>query len=352
MPFASDFTEIYTGFIRPALVEAGYDVVRADDLQNQQSILRDIVQSLQECDLLVADLTESNPNVYYELGLAHGLRRPVILLTQRLADLPFDLRSYRVIPYDTHFAKISAARQALVETAVGARQGRVLFGNPVSDFTSSSASVEAPRSLPEPLMVTSEPSADDATEMGLFDHFLQFHDVMEQVTAIFVETNDDTGKITADTKAAGELFQAASRSSSSDALREQREIAAQLGEALQGYAERLDGRSSRFAAHLGPLQESLEFIVAFRSGLDAEGLKKKEAFLSTLRASRDGIAGASEAARSLGAMLKEAPRIERRLNRAQMAAVRALRRYAESLETVSAILTRVEEIEADARAAV
>ena len=83
---------------------------RADDIRAHQNILKDIISALAESALIVADLTGSNPNVYYELGLAHAFRKRVILLTQQVDDLPFDLRSYRVIPYSTYFAEVAKAK--------------------------------------------------------------------------------------------------------------------------------------------------------------------------------------------------------------------------------------------------
>ena len=82
MPFDAEAQPVYDDFICPTLGSLGFDVTRADDLLNQQNILRDILFSIESADLLVADLTDSNSNVYYELGLAHALGKPVILLGQ------------------------------------------------------------------------------------------------------------------------------------------------------------------------------------------------------------------------------------------------------------------------------
>ena len=109
-------------------------VIRADDIESQRSILSDIVQQIAQCDLIVADLTSSNPNVFYELGIAHTLGRPVILMTQNLDEIPFDLRLLRTVEYSTHFVKIEDAKSALASYARGFIEKRIPFGNPVSDF--------------------------------------------------------------------------------------------------------------------------------------------------------------------------------------------------------------------------
>ena len=96
MPFDDEFDSAYELFIKEALEGAGFETRRADELVNHRNILQDVIAGIESADLVVADLTGANPNVFYELGVAHSLERPTILLTQSVDDPPFDLRSYRV----------------------------------------------------------------------------------------------------------------------------------------------------------------------------------------------------------------------------------------------------------------
>ena len=116
------------------LEDAGFDVLRADDIQSTQNIVRDIFEAIVRSDLIVADLTGSNANVFYELGIAHALKRPVILLTQIIDDVPFDLRAYRLIEYNTHFTEIGKAKQKLTDYATKFREGILPTRDPVTDF--------------------------------------------------------------------------------------------------------------------------------------------------------------------------------------------------------------------------
>ena len=136
MPFDEEFDPVYKKFIKPVFEEAGFVVDRADDILSQQNILKDVLEGIHKSDLIVADLTGANPNVFYELGLAHALRKPVILITQSIEDVPFDLKSYRLLEYSTHFAKIEKARGQLLEYAKGSLAGNMPFGSPVTDFLS------------------------------------------------------------------------------------------------------------------------------------------------------------------------------------------------------------------------
>jgi hypothetical protein len=68
MPFGEEFDRIFKGLIEPPLSEAGYQVRRADTDDNPQSIIKEIIQGIYKADLVVADLSELNPNVMYELA--------------------------------------------------------------------------------------------------------------------------------------------------------------------------------------------------------------------------------------------------------------------------------------------
>jgi hypothetical protein len=100
MPFAKPINDYYQRIFRPALEAAGYSVSRADDLFAPRPIILDIQESIGQADLILCEMTDKNPNVFYELGLAHALGKPAILLSQRQGDIPFDLRHIRVILYD------------------------------------------------------------------------------------------------------------------------------------------------------------------------------------------------------------------------------------------------------------
>jgi nucleoside 2-deoxyribosyltransferase len=134
MPFDQEFKPIYDDLIKPALESAGYEVERADSFMDQRNILRDVVKGISEANLVIADLTAVNPNVFYELGLCHGLRVPTVLITQSLEEVPFDLRSYRVITYSTQFDEVYKLKDALREIGERHQRKAITFESPVTDF--------------------------------------------------------------------------------------------------------------------------------------------------------------------------------------------------------------------------
>lgn len=101
MPFADPLGGYYTTVYQPAIDKAKLKAVRADaEIFGTGKIIDQIWGGIQNARVLVAELTGRNPNVPYELGLAHALRKPVVLVSSNLDDVPFDVRHVRVIYYD------------------------------------------------------------------------------------------------------------------------------------------------------------------------------------------------------------------------------------------------------------
>jgi hypothetical protein len=100
MPFHALYEAEYDRVIRPAIQALGLTCVRGDEIYGHQAIIHDIWQSIRRARLVVAELSERNPNVMYEIGLAHALGKPIVLLTRNEDDVPFDLKALRYLYYD------------------------------------------------------------------------------------------------------------------------------------------------------------------------------------------------------------------------------------------------------------
>jgi len=101
MPFREPIGSYYPAIFKPALEAVGYNVTRADDLFTPQPVMQDIRDSILAADLILCEMSDRNPNVFYELGLAHAIGKPAILISRKADDIPFDLRHVRVILYDS-----------------------------------------------------------------------------------------------------------------------------------------------------------------------------------------------------------------------------------------------------------
>jgi len=99
MPFAEPFNRLYQEHIKPTLEALNLRVIRADDLSAPAPIIEDIWEYINKACFIVADVTGRNPNVFYELGIAHTVGKDAIMLTQNKDDIPFDVGHIRYFEY-------------------------------------------------------------------------------------------------------------------------------------------------------------------------------------------------------------------------------------------------------------
>ncbi len=98
----SGFEELYTDVIEPLTAEFGLRPYRADQVYGPGSIIEDIIRGIETAQIVIAEITPVNENVFYEVGYAHALKKPTILLVDRdkKKELPFDLKGYRCLFYE------------------------------------------------------------------------------------------------------------------------------------------------------------------------------------------------------------------------------------------------------------
>lgn len=106
MPFKDEFRDVYEVGIKQACTDAGAYSERLDEQIFEERMLERIYNQIAKADVIVADLTGQNPNVFYEVGYAHALGKRTILLTQRSEDIPFDLKHYNHIIYGGRIAEM------------------------------------------------------------------------------------------------------------------------------------------------------------------------------------------------------------------------------------------------------
>ena len=98
-PFKEPYDSIYQKILAPAIGAAGLVPVRGDQIRRPGDAVAQIWNAIREADICVADISETNPNVMYELGLAHAMQKQVILLIKKTRKAPFNLTAQRQLPY-------------------------------------------------------------------------------------------------------------------------------------------------------------------------------------------------------------------------------------------------------------
>lgn len=129
------FKEVLDYIIKAAVKASDYNlqVLRADDIDRAGSFINDILESLYGSYVVIADLTEQNPNVFYELGVRHALSPRTILIAQSLDDIPSDLREYRTIVYNTSAKGAANFSERLKKYLVEMQKEPERADNPVLD---------------------------------------------------------------------------------------------------------------------------------------------------------------------------------------------------------------------------
>lgn len=100
-PFHRDFDQVYRT-ISKVSQECGFDCSRSDDKYVAGAVLGHIVRMIVRARLVIAVIDGRNPNVFYELGIAHALGKNTLLVSKNLARVPFDLRSQMILLYNDY----------------------------------------------------------------------------------------------------------------------------------------------------------------------------------------------------------------------------------------------------------
>ena len=101
MPFREPVDKYYEAIFEPAIKKADMTPLRADDsIFSTGKIMDQVWSGIEGANVLLAELSLQSRNVYYELGLAHALQKPVIIVAPEEDDVPFDLRHLRILYYD------------------------------------------------------------------------------------------------------------------------------------------------------------------------------------------------------------------------------------------------------------
>jgi hypothetical protein len=104
MEFSEPYQQLYDEVIQPVVKSFKLSAYHVGEVFGPGIILQDIVQGIVESEVVIADITPVNQNVFYELGYAHALGKPTVLLAERGKKLPFDVSGYRVLIYDNTIA--------------------------------------------------------------------------------------------------------------------------------------------------------------------------------------------------------------------------------------------------------
>jgi len=129
------FDAVMKTMIKPAIeeIDKKFNIVRADQISQPGSFIKDILENLQTAYIVIANLTDLNPNVFYELGVRHALSNRTIMITEDMNSLPSDLKEYRAIEYSAELTAIETFKVDLKNAFQSILDNPDKSDNPVQD---------------------------------------------------------------------------------------------------------------------------------------------------------------------------------------------------------------------------
>jgi hypothetical protein len=119
--------------IAPVVEELGYQAVRADHISEPGLITSQVIQHVADDKLVVADLSERNPNVFYELALRHALRKPLVQIMAKGEQIPFDVAGMRTIEIDINdLDSVELAKSSLRSQIKAVEENPEAIDTPIS----------------------------------------------------------------------------------------------------------------------------------------------------------------------------------------------------------------------------
>lgn len=134
MSFKPEHEIVYLKAIKPALEARGLTCIRSDEEHGPANIIGQVVKEIIDADVVIADISDPSPNVFYELGISHSVGNKTIAITSDITGLPFDIRAFRAISYskdDSGLRLLKAEIEGEVKSLL--KQQQYLPNNPVQE---------------------------------------------------------------------------------------------------------------------------------------------------------------------------------------------------------------------------
>ncbi len=125
--------QVLKHIITAPVKQLGYTVIRADKISEPGIITTQIIEHIVDAELVIADLTDKNPNVFYELAIRHAIRKPLVQMIKKGEVIPFDVAATRIIQFDLHnLDSVASAKDEISSQVKSLEAGNSEVHNPIS----------------------------------------------------------------------------------------------------------------------------------------------------------------------------------------------------------------------------
>lgn len=343
-PFNEDFLALYDE-IKETFKE-NFEFTNAGDLDNQQNILQDIVEGIHQADVVIADLTGLNANVFYELGLAHAMNKKVVIITQDINELPFDIKSYRANEYSLQFNKLPKLIEELKKLLFGAIDNTIKYGNPVSDYLPDFFNFENMKKDHSISQIVSSNGDSNKNETesirdGFLDNISELQDNSQKMIIEINSICDEMGEMNNSvTLATNEINKVKAHSGNVDASFV-RNICRKLSSPIETFAGKLKNRTENINNYWNIVENN------YLSLLDNQFIRKQENIeslsenLNALEQLQIAIDNSNSEIKGFIKILHGNLGMERRLNKAITLLINELETYLSMTDTMYSSIDRI-----------
>lgn len=168
------YLSIYLDYIKPPFEENGITISRVDDISESGLINADIINLISKSDIVIGDLTDLNPNVFYELGIRHTIKKTGTILIMdeaKTKDIPFDLSHYRIIKFKSNASGLAEFKRTIdkyIKQYLNSTSPKK-SDNPVHDILEKSLRITKQNINPENVNKSTTPSADNKENVATID---------------------------------------------------------------------------------------------------------------------------------------------------------------------------------------
>lgn len=335
MPFQDEYFEAYE--MLKERFSNDFDFAHAgDDVNTQQNILKDIVQMIFDADVIIADLTDLNSNVFYELGVAHALNKKVIAITQNISQLPFDIKSYRATEYSVHFRRFDNLIKELDRYLRGAIDGTVAFGNPVTDFLST---VNA--SAIQKIYNQSTDVEDSIGEDGFIDFLADIEEKVQTLTDTISYMTDDLNTMTEGIEKGAKEIDRVQKTGGGNSAAFVRKVARKIAENINDFTIKLKDHNSVYFDLWPQIEKNCLSLLENKHIDTPENKESLISFLKSLNAMQQAAITSSAQTSGMMDSFKNSKGMQRALNQAINSLETDMKQFLEFMSQMNASIDRI-----------
>lgn len=334
MPFQDEFLEMYE--LLKMEFQDYYEFTNAGDEGNQQNIMSDIIAPIYDSDIVIADLSNLNPNVMYELGIAHTFNKKTIVITKDdLSSLPFDLKQYRAKNYSVHFKKFAELIEYLKVNMDGAVNGSVSYSNPVKDFMALHKLEDKKYFADPPLKL------EEDTDKGFLDFVADIEENIEALSTDIQQMTDEMGNMSNGISKSAEKIERVNQTGGNSTGAFVRKEARKAAKFVDAFATKLQKHNKTMENLWDKIEIDTLGLLENHFAANEDNRQSLIEFLTSLLEMKNSIYESNESVEDLKKSMNANIGIERNMNQAIRFCVEDLSTYIENTQRMTVSIDKL-----------